>query len=146
MELFTLKERTVVSPDGKWVVQEGKEDGRLLGPAGAQIPMSQAVALGLAKPKEDPKSPPVDEKGMRLDGPTLEEYVKAGYKPEHYPPEGYAEKDSPALQELRASQEAEKKSAAEKAEAEKDAAEKAAKKSEDKAGGKKAENKGGKKA
>lgn len=26
---------------------------------------------------------------LRLDGPTVEEYLKAGYKPENYPPEGY---------------------------------------------------------
>lgn len=42
------------------------------------------------------------ETGLRLDGPTMEEYVKAGYKPENYPPKGYAEVDSPALKEHKA--------------------------------------------
>lgn len=34
---------------------------------------------------------------LRTDGPTLEKWVEAGYKPENYPPEGYAELDSPLL-------------------------------------------------
>jgi hypothetical protein len=44
----------------------------------------------------EPAKPPVNEEGLRLDGPTLEEYVKAGYKAESYPPKGYAAKPSPA--------------------------------------------------
>jgi hypothetical protein len=38
---------------------------------------------------------------LRADGPTLEEYVLAGYKAENYPPEGYAEKPSPGLDHFR---------------------------------------------
>lgn len=34
---------------------------------------------------------------LRTDGPTLEKWVEAGYLPENYPPDGYAELDSPAL-------------------------------------------------
>jgi hypothetical protein len=41
---------------------------------------------------EADKAVPRDEKGMRTDGPTLEEYVKAGYKAETYPPVGYSDK------------------------------------------------------
>lgn len=37
-----------------------------------------------------PSAPPTDADGLRLDGPTLEEYVSAGYKVENYPPSGYA--------------------------------------------------------
>lgn len=37
---------------------------------------------------------------LRSDGPTLEEYVAAGYKAEGYPPEKYAPKDSPAYDAL----------------------------------------------
>lgn len=48
-KLFTLTERTVISKDGTRVIVEGKEDGRLLGPAGSRIPEAQAIALGLLK-------------------------------------------------------------------------------------------------
>lgn len=41
----------------------------------------------------DPTAPPA----LREDGPTLEEWCAAGYQAEHYPPQGYAEKPSPAL-------------------------------------------------
>jgi len=44
--------------------------------------------------------------GGRTDGPTLEEYVAAGYKAENYPPDGYAERPSAGLTEYRASQKA----------------------------------------
>lgn len=40
----------------------------------------------------------------RTDGPTLEEFVAAGYKPENYPPSGYAERPSAGLDEYRAAQ------------------------------------------
>lgn len=33
---------------------------------------------------------------LRTDGPTLEEYVKAGYSAESYPPTGYAPRTTPA--------------------------------------------------
>jgi hypothetical protein len=39
---------------------------------------------------------------LRTDGPTMEQWIEAGYKPENYPPEGYAELDSPALTEYKA--------------------------------------------
>lgn len=35
--------------------------------------------------------------GLRTDGPTFEDFTKAGYAPETYPPEGYAEKPSKGL-------------------------------------------------
>lgn len=49
---------------------------------------------------DDPKAPspfneknvPRDKDGLRLDGPTLPVFIEAGYKPEHYPPQGYADK------------------------------------------------------
>lgn len=34
---------------------------------------------------------PVNAQGLRLDGPTLDEFVAAGYKAEYYPPAGYAD-------------------------------------------------------
>lgn len=43
------------------------------------------------KPAEAPKA---ESMPLRMDGPTLEEYIKAGYKAETYPPEGYAPKAS----------------------------------------------------
>ena len=48
-KMHTLAERTCVSPDGKRIIVEGKENGTLLGPAGARIPEAQAIALGLLK-------------------------------------------------------------------------------------------------
>lgn len=32
---------------------------------------------------------PYNAQGLRTDGPTVEQWVKAGYWAEHYPPEGY---------------------------------------------------------
>ena len=37
---------------------------------------------------------PLDANGLRTDGPTLEEYVAAGYDAKGYPPQGYAAKPS----------------------------------------------------
>jgi hypothetical protein len=42
--------------------------------------------------------PPRDADGKRLDGPTIEEFVKAGYLAENYPPGDYAAKDSAGWQ------------------------------------------------
>jgi hypothetical protein len=38
---------------------------------------------------------------LRQDGPTFEEFLAAGHKPEAYPPAGYAEKPSAALEAFR---------------------------------------------
>lgn len=38
---------------------------------------------------------PRDANGLRTDGPTAEEWVKAGYAIEGYPPSGYAVKEAP---------------------------------------------------
>jgi hypothetical protein len=38
------------------------------------------------------EEPPRNEEGLRLDGPTVAEWVAAGYQEEHYPPKGYAPK------------------------------------------------------
>lgn len=40
---------------------------------------------------------PGDPTQLRLDGPTFEEYVNAGYRPELYPPVGYAVRASLVL-------------------------------------------------
>lgn len=37
----------------------------------------------------------VDDAGPRTDGPTVAEYVAAGYRAENYPPEGYASRSTP---------------------------------------------------
>lgn len=61
---------------------------------------------GTTEPRESPKDKSLPgapkTKGLRDDGPTFEEFVKAGYLPENYPPEGYAEKPSTGLDEYRA--------------------------------------------
>lgn len=46
-----------------------------------------------AKAKAEADAAPKNAEGLRLDGPTLEEYVKAGYLAENYPPQGYAVKE-----------------------------------------------------
>lgn len=38
--------------------------------------------------------PSADEQGRRLDGPTVADYVAAGYNPANYPPSGYASRSS----------------------------------------------------
>lgn len=46
------------------------------------------------KPPEPEAKPPVEEKApLRTDGPTLAEFVDAGYPAESYPPPGYAAKE-----------------------------------------------------
>lgn len=36
-----------------------------------------------------------DSDGLRTDGPTVAEYVAAGYRAENYPPQGYASRSTP---------------------------------------------------
>lgn len=42
-----------------------------------------------------PSGPPVDPNALRDDGPTVEEYVAAGYLAVNYPPAGYASRSTP---------------------------------------------------
>lgn len=49
--------------------------------------------------------------GPRKDGPTLEEYVEAGYDPADYPPQGFAEVPSAGLDAYRAEQQASRRGA-----------------------------------
>lgn len=46
---------------------------------------------------------------LKQDGPTIEEFVKAGYNPENYPPAGYASRSKP--EEIEAAIAAAKKAA-----------------------------------
>ncbi|MBP0438427.1 hypothetical protein [Tianweitania sediminis] len=46
-----------------------------------------------------------DDEGLRQDGPTIAEYLSAGYKAENYPPAGYAARSTP--EEIAAAQAAE---------------------------------------
>lgn len=48
--------------------------------------------------KDEPKARVVP----RTDGPTLEEYVTAGYDPKTYPPKGYEAKSSPGYERMKA--------------------------------------------
>lgn len=45
-----------------------------------------------AQQAEKTNQSPVDENGLRLDGPTPEEFVAAGYDMKNYPPPGFAAK------------------------------------------------------
>ncbi|MDE2097470.1 MAG: hypothetical protein KGL39_09515 [Patescibacteria group bacterium] len=68
-------------------------------------PDALPAAAPVAKPPSAPTrprgnltaslSPLVNADGLRTDGPTLAEYVAAGYKAESYPPQGYAPKLEP---------------------------------------------------
>ncbi len=56
--MFTLEKRTHITYDGKKIAGDDHKGGKLLlGPAGAQIPIAQAIALGLvsSEKKESPK-------------------------------------------------------------------------------------------
>ncbi len=61
-----------------------------------------------AKPQapapEANQAPPVNESGLRLDGPTIEDWQVAGMNPVAYPPAGYAERPSDGLEKFKADQ------------------------------------------
>lgn len=58
-------------------------------------------AVSAEPPAQDPE-PEALPAPLRTDGPTLAEWVAAGYLAEHYPPEGYAAKaDAPAVEYYR---------------------------------------------
>jgi len=60
-----------------------------IAPVAPEAPQGSAVAIA-----PDGSKTPV-ETPLRQDGPTLEQFVAAGYKAEHYPPHGYAKRDTP---------------------------------------------------
>jgi hypothetical protein len=56
-----------------------------------ELPPQPSADDGVAPEPPAPEPDPIPEvEPLRTDGPTLEEFVAAGYKPEHYPPPGYA--------------------------------------------------------
>lgn len=63
---------------------------------------AKLVRVGEARTLPSDAPPPVDTNGLRTDGPTIEEWVEAGYQPQFYPPDGWCEKPSAALTEWRA--------------------------------------------
>ena len=65
-------------------------------------PQKAAAAPEPANVAVAPGTPPA----LRTDGPTIEEFVFAGYKPENYPPAGYAERPSAGLDRYRAQEKA----------------------------------------
>lgn len=72
------------------------EEKRAADQLGAKDVDSDTDAKPESKP-ENPESDPdyvpaLDKDGNRLDGPTLDEWIKAGYKKNKYPPKGYAPK------------------------------------------------------
>ncbi len=59
----------------------------------AQVERNRSQGTGVSSPPRD--------NVLRTDGPTLAEFVQAGYKAEHYPPKGYAARgDSKAPDEI----------------------------------------------
>lgn len=55
------------------------------------LPFASASDVEVVVSSAQAYKPTVNANGLRLDGPTLPEFVAAGYKPEQYPPTGYAE-------------------------------------------------------
>jgi hypothetical protein len=49
-----------------------------------------------SEPTPEWKAAPKNTQGLRLDGPTRQEFLEAGHDLAHYPPQGYAERDTPA--------------------------------------------------
>jgi hypothetical protein len=65
MKMHTLAARTFVTLDGKRLMGPKDNEGKLLGPAGMQIPMETAIAIGLvqsAKPAEVKEHSPAEDK------------------------------------------------------------------------------------
>jgi len=100
--------RLLESRFGSFLVKVKLADLTTAKPDGTPIPPLQpaqkAAPTGATEATDGNKeqSPPADDKPkteeppLRQDGPTLEEYVAAGYKAENYPPPGFAAKPSPA--------------------------------------------------
>lgn len=53
-------------------------------------PVTAETELATAPADPEPDAAPAAEPELRTDGPTLEEFLAAGYKAELYPPSGYA--------------------------------------------------------
>lgn len=78
-------------------LQAVERDGSVVTIRGIDVPAhldSHMKMLGFVQAAK-PVGPPTDAAGLRLDGPTYEEYVAAGYAPDTYPPQGYASKGVP---------------------------------------------------
>lgn len=58
---------------------------------------AELMALDLEAETIVPPPELVNESGLRTDGPTLEQFVAAGYPATAYPPQGYAVRESPPL-------------------------------------------------
>jgi len=71
--------------DAGWTVPTAPSDGQ---------PVEETPVDAPAEPETPTETLPRTGTPLRQDGPTLEEYVKAGYSPTGYPPVGYAAKDS----------------------------------------------------
>lgn len=87
-----------MQPAGAIMVRAGGTDDaplfNVLRADGKQLntdPVDEAAGQQLLLDNPLP-APPVDAAGLRTDGPTLAEYVKAGYAAVSYPPAGYAAK------------------------------------------------------
>lgn len=66
------------------------------------VPPATSAPAGPLAAVAAPEPPAAEDIPLRTDGPTLEEFVDAGYSQEVYPPSGYAAKESPGLEAYRA--------------------------------------------
>jgi hypothetical protein len=107
-----LKKVKVVLTGGKHYVTKG---GKVVALKVGDVTELTERALANLRDKfrrvdEVPATPPAPPKPeLRTDGPTIEVYVAAGYDPKGYPPEGFAEVDSPGLVRFKATGSVEEK-------------------------------------
>jgi len=90
----------IVHPEAEAAVAAEREDREARAAEALAAVPSIATAPGAVPP-------PLGERAdgtaiLRQDGPTFEQFVAAGYKPENYPPAGYEEKRSPGLEAYKA--------------------------------------------
>lgn len=96
MEEITLKLTSAIAVDGE-ILKAGRlvqvtdsEAKNLLGRGKAVLATASEVDRAFPAAEAPKPAPPMNAEGLRLDGPTLAEFVKAGYPAENYPPHGYA--------------------------------------------------------
>lgn len=77
------------APEMSAHVGEPREIGTTGDPAETKPKTQQRTGRRAAKPVD-----PLKTASLRQDGPTVEEYVKAGYRASNYPPAGYASKST----------------------------------------------------
>ena len=85
MPIIIAKKPFLFSADGNHVVEV---------PAGEQDVSERCALVAVEHLCVASYPAQLDANGLKLDGPTIAEFVAAGYPPVSYPPEGYASRSS----------------------------------------------------